>query len=174
MEERRLGPVVGLGTWRTFGGDVPLARRVVDAALALGCRSVDSSPMYGAAERSLAAALAERREQAAVLTKIWTSSASEARAQLAAQLGWFGRIELEQVHNLVAWEDHLPMLEALVEVGRIDRLGVTHYSPSAFGELARALRTGRFHAVQRPYNPRERACERELFRSRPSSASRWS
>ena len=53
MEERRLGPVVGLGTWRTFGGDAALARRVVDAALAAGCRSVDSSPMYGAAEASL-------------------------------------------------------------------------------------------------------------------------
>ena len=163
MEERRLGPVVGLGTWRSFGGDVPLARRIVDAALAAGCRSVDTSPMYGAAERSLAAALNGRREQATVLTKIWTSSASEARAQLAAQLGWFGRIELEQVHNLVAWEGHLPWLEEEVEAGRIERLGVTHYSPSAFGELARALRTGRFDAVQLPYNPRERTCERELL-----------
>jgi len=31
MEERRLGPVVGLGTWRTFGGNVELARDVVAA-----------------------------------------------------------------------------------------------------------------------------------------------
>ena len=29
MEERRLGPVIGLGTWRTFGGDASLARDVV-------------------------------------------------------------------------------------------------------------------------------------------------
>ena len=29
MEERRLGPVVGLGTWNTFGGDSRLAERVV-------------------------------------------------------------------------------------------------------------------------------------------------
>ena len=43
------------------------------------------------------------------------------------------------------------------------RLGVTHYSPSAFGELARALRTGRFATVQLPYNPAERECERELL-----------
>jgi diketogulonate reductase-like aldo/keto reductase len=163
MEERRLGPIVGLGTWKTFGGDVPLARQVVDAALAAGCRSVDTSPMYGAAERSLAAVLDGRRKHATVLTKIWTSSATEARAQLSAQLGWFGRIELEQVHNLVAWEEHLPWLEEEIEAGRIDRLGVTHYSPSAFGELARALRTGRFQTVQLPYNPRERACERDLL-----------
>ena len=33
----------------------------------------------------------------------------------------------------------------------------------AFDELARALRTGRFDALQLPYNPRERECERELL-----------
>jgi diketogulonate reductase-like aldo/keto reductase len=60
MEERRLGPVVGLGTWNTFDGDVRLAREVVTAALDAGSRVFDCSPMYGAAEASLAAALAER------------------------------------------------------------------------------------------------------------------
>lgn len=163
MEERRLGPVVGLGTWNTFGGDAALARRVVDAALAAGCRSVDTSPMYGAAERSLAGALDGRRARAAVLTKIWTRSPAEGRAQLAAQLEWFGRIELEQVHNLVAWRAHLPWLEREVDAGRVGRLGVTHYAPSAFDELALALRTRRFHAVQLPYNPWDRGCERELL-----------
>ena len=163
MEERRLGPLVGLGTWHTFGGDVGLARGVVDAAFAGGCRSFDTSPMYGAAERSLAAALENRSDQAHVLTKIWTSSPTEARAQLAAQLALFGRVDLEQVHNLVAWERHLPWLERQVAAGSIGRLGVTHYSRTAFEELARALRTRRFQAVQLPYNPRERACERELL-----------
>ena len=32
MEERRLGPVVGLGTWNTFGADAGLAQAVVNAA----------------------------------------------------------------------------------------------------------------------------------------------
>ena len=61
MEERRLGPVVGLGTWNTFKGDERLAREVVGAALDAGCRCFDSSPMYGppstrSARRSTAAA----------------------------------------------------------------------------------------------------------------------
>ncbi|HEX4930874.1 MAG TPA: aldo/keto reductase, partial [Gaiellaceae bacterium] len=38
-----------------------------------------------------------------------------------------------------------------------------HYSPSAFGELERALRTGRFQTLQVPLNPRERTCERVLL-----------
>jgi aryl-alcohol dehydrogenase-like predicted oxidoreductase len=163
MEERRLGPVVGLGTWRTFGGDEALARRVVDAAFGAGVRCFDSSPMYGGAERSLAAALEGRRDEATVLTKIWAGSAQEAREQLQDQLAWFGRVEVEQVHNLVAWEEHLPWLEGEREAGRIGRLGVTHYSSGSFDGLARALRTGRFETLQVPLNPLERECERELL-----------
>ena len=63
MESRRLGPVVGLGTWNTFEDDERAARAVVAAALDAGTRLFDSSPMYGGAERSLAAALGGRRDE---------------------------------------------------------------------------------------------------------------
>ena len=162
MEQRRLGPVVGLGTWNTFRDDARLARRVVEAAFAAGVRCVDTSPMYGS-EGALGAALDARRGEASVLTKIWTPSPDEARRQLADQLAWFGHVEVEQVHNLVAWEQHLPWLEAERGAGRIGRLGVTHYSPSAFDELADALRTRRFQTLQIPLNPLERRAERELL-----------
>jgi diketogulonate reductase-like aldo/keto reductase len=163
MEQRRLGPVVGLGTWNTFGGDRRLAREVVGAAFDAGCRVVDSSPMYGAAQASLSDVIAGRRDEAVVATKIWASSVTEGRQQYADQLRWFGRVDVEQIHNLVAWEEHLPWLEEERAAGRIGRIGVTHYAASALDELARALRTGRFQAVQVPYNPLERACEREVL-----------
>jgi len=164
MEERRLGPFVGLGTWNTFREDLDTAQAVVDAAFEAGGRLFDTSPMYGEAEQTLAAALGSRRDDAIVATKIWTPDPGEARSQYARQLEWFGgRIDLEQIHNLVAWEEYLPWLEAEREDGRIGRVGVTHYASSAFPELARALRTGRFDAVQLPYNPQERDCERELL-----------
>jgi diketogulonate reductase-like aldo/keto reductase len=163
MEKRRLGPVVGLGTWRTFDGDAELAREVVGSALAAGCRVVDTSPMYGGAEGSLGAALEGRRAQADVATKIWADSVEKGREQYGRQLDWYGTVELQQVHNLVSWERHLEWLEAEREAGRVGRLGVTHYDPSEFGELGRALRTGRFDAVQLPYNPVERDCEQELL-----------
>lgn len=164
MEERALGPVVGLGTWSTFGGDAALARKVVGAALDAGCRLVDTSPMYGAAERTLGEALAGRREEAFVATKVWALSVEEGRAQLARQLAWFGgRVDLEQVHNLVAWREHERWLRAEVEAGRVGRLGVTHYDPAAFGELEEALRSGRFATVQLPLSPWERESERRLL-----------
>ena len=162
MEERRLGPVVGLGTWNTFRDDAALAGAIVTEALDAGSRCFDTSPMYGS-EQALGAALKARRADATVLTKIWTPSPEEARGQLAHQLAWFGHVEVEQIHNLVAWDHHLAWLEAEREAGRIGKLGVTHYSTSAFGELARALRTGRFQTLQIPLNPRERAAERKLL-----------
>ena len=163
MDERGLGPAVGLGTWNTFKGDVALARDVVSAAFETGTRVFDTSPMYGEAERALGEALRERRAEAVVATKIWTSSPEEAHAQFADQLEWFGRVEIEQVHNLVAWEQHLPWLERERDAGRVGRVGVTHYDTRAFVELARALRTRRFDVVQLPYNARDRECERELL-----------
>jgi aryl-alcohol dehydrogenase-like predicted oxidoreductase len=173
MRERAFGdtgielPVVGLGTWQVF--DLPpeeeaVAGRVVDAMLGAGARVLDSSPMYGRAEGVLGRALAGRREAAFVATKIWTRSANEARRQLATQLGLYGgRVELEQIHNLVSWRAHLPWLEAERDAGRVGLLGATHYAASAFGELEEVMRTGRIEAIQIPYNPRERECERRIL-----------
>jgi aryl-alcohol dehydrogenase-like predicted oxidoreductase len=156
MEVRRLGPVVGLGTWNTFGGDSALAREVVDAALDAGVRVFDSSPMYRGAEASLGAVLAGR---GTVATKIWAPSVEEGREQYARQREWFGRVDIEQIHNLVSWRRHVEWLRE----EHPGLLGVTHYSPSAFGELAEALRTELFDVVQLPYNPHERDVERELL-----------
>jgi diketogulonate reductase-like aldo/keto reductase len=163
VEERRLGPVVGLGTWNTFDGDARLAREDVAAALGARSRVIDTSPMYGGAERALAAALDGRRDEAVVATKIWAGSVEEGRAQFAAQVRWYGRVEIEQIHNLAAWREQLPWLERERDAGRVRRLGVTHYQAGAFGELTGALETGRFQTVQLPYNPHQRECERRLL-----------
>ena len=173
METRRLGsagpelPVVGLGTWRVFDlppERQPVADRVVEAAFDAGVRVVDSSPMYGRSEAVLATALGERREGAFVATKVWTSDVEEGRRHYRQQLDWFGgRIDLLQVHNLVAWRDHLDWLEPEREAGRVGRIGVTHYASSAFEELERAMRSGRIDAIQVPLNPREHAAEDRIL-----------
>jgi diketogulonate reductase-like aldo/keto reductase len=163
MERRRLGPVVGLGTYGTFDRDEALAAEIVDGALAAGVTVFDSSPMYGGAESSLGAALSGRRPDTVVATKIWTDDVDEGRRQYEAQRSFFGRVEVEQVHNLVLWREHLAWLEVERDAGRVDSIGVTHYDPAAFVELEQALRTGRFDTVQIPLNPLERECESRIL-----------
>ena len=174
MERRALGasgldvPVIGMGTWKTFdvtGAPAEAhARAVVESALRLGVDFFDSSPMYGEAERVLGAALQGARARALVATKIWTSSADEGREQAAAARRFYGnRIDLYQVHNLVAWRQQLALLEELKAEGVVRAIGATHYQATAFGELEQVMKTGRITAIQIPYNPRQRDVEARIL-----------
>ena len=174
MERRPLGnsgldvPVIGMGTWKTFDVVTPAdqanRRAVVAAALASGSDFFDSSPMYGAAERVLGAALAGRREHVLVATKVWTADDAEAEAQIARALSYFGGwVDVYQVHNLVAWQKRLDRLERLRDEGQVHVVGITHYAHSAFPELMSVMRTGRVVSIQIPYNALDRVVEEEVL-----------
>jgi diketogulonate reductase-like aldo/keto reductase len=156
-------PVVGMGTWQTL--DVPEGRDdIVQAALDAGSTFLDSSPMYGAAERTLAQGLGDRRDEAFVATKLWTPDDAEAARQAERAIGWYrGRVDLYQVHNLVGTPRRLDLLERLRDEGKVGQMGATHYSASAFDELERVMRGGRISAIQIPYNPRQREVEKRIL-----------
>jgi aryl-alcohol dehydrogenase-like predicted oxidoreductase len=185
VEGRKLGrsgvevPVIGLGTWRRFEAAAAAGRHreLLESALAAGVRLVDTSPMYGGAERLLAEALngnddlddigsrgGGRRGEVVVADKVWTPSPQEGVAQLARAVAWYGgRVDLMQIHNLVAWSAHLPMLQAAQADGRVGLVGATHHSPGAFGELAELMSSGRINTVQVPYNPQQRDVEHTIL-----------
>jgi aryl-alcohol dehydrogenase-like predicted oxidoreductase len=174
LERRDLGtsgvevPVVGLGTWQVLdvrGREEESRHEVVRAALEEGANLFDSSPMYGEAERVLGDALRKfGRDRAIVATKVWTSNDREAERQIERSLGYFGgRVELYQVHNLVAVERRLNTLHRLKDEGIVRTVGATHYSRAAFGNLASVMRSGRVDFVQVPYNAAETAATQELL-----------
>ena len=173
LERRRFGntgievPAVGMGTWQTFdvrGGQADARRAVVDAACERGATFFDSSPMYGEAERVLGKTLEGRRERAMVATKVWASDDQEAARQVAAALRHFGGcVEVYQVHNLRAVDARLAQLARLKEQGGTRVIGLTHYSPHAFGELGRLMNDPRVGSIQVPYNPIEREVEAAIL-----------
>jgi aryl-alcohol dehydrogenase-like predicted oxidoreductase len=183
MELRQLGdagpavPVVGAGSWRVFdvSEDTESPNQVVAEVLAAGGKLFDCSPMYGRAETVLSRALGRRRGEAIIASKIWARQPSEGRSQLERQLALFaGHVELQQIHNLVAWREHLSWLEEAREVGTVGLIGATHFgSPSthhstyadapSFSELEEVMRSGRVQVIQIPLNPLERECERRVL-----------
>ncbi|HXZ91653.1 MAG TPA: aldo/keto reductase [Burkholderiales bacterium] len=165
-------PVVGLGTWQTFdvGGDAraraPLGE-VLAALAAAGGKLVDSSPMYGTSEEvvgDLVAALG-LRARLFLATKVWTSGRAEGIAQMEQSLRRLRveRLDLMQIHNLVDVATHTRTLEDWKAAGRVRYVGVTHYTSSAYREVERVLKAGRYDFLQINYSLDEpEAAERLL------------
>jgi aryl-alcohol dehydrogenase-like predicted oxidoreductase len=173
MERRVLGrsgievPVIGLGTSKVFNprtdaGDVR-CEAVVDVAVADPPGLLDTSPMYGEAERVLSRALAERRDHAVLATKVWARTRAVGEQQIASALERFDYVDLYLVHNLLAMDDHLPRLRDLRARGQVRALGASHYLPSAYPELLARMRRREVDVVEVPYSPRERTVEREVL-----------
>lgn len=174
MEWRDLGsselrvPVIGMGTWRTFdvhGKEANAARaRLVRRALDLSVTFFDTSPMYGTAERVLAASLAGRRNAALVATKVWSEEPREGFRQIDRALSYFDdRVELYQVHNLVNWQTYLPALLRMKARGEIGAVGITHYSKWRLRSIADLMRSEPIDAIQVPYHPLRREVEAEIL-----------
>jgi aryl-alcohol dehydrogenase-like predicted oxidoreductase len=165
-------PVVGLGTWQTFDlrdGDAARAQllEVLRRFFTAGGRVIDSSPMYGRAESvvgDLVAALGSPGPPF-LATKVWTSGKQSGIDQMERSLARMRvpRLDLMQVHNLLDWRTHLPVLREWKAAGRIRYLGITHYARGAFAELEQVMRTEEVDFVQLPYNVGDRHAEARLL-----------
>jgi diketogulonate reductase-like aldo/keto reductase len=165
-------PVIGLGTWQTFDvAEQKSAREPLKQVLRdfgrLGGSVIDSSPMYGRSESvvgDLATELAIQK-QLFLATKVWTrgrdagiQQMEESFRRLRAQ-----RIDLMQVHNLVDWRTHVATLRRWKDQNRVRYIGVTHYTASAYEELAGVMETQNLDFVQLNYSIAERDAERRLL-----------
>lgn len=164
-------PVVGLGTWLSFdiasGDPEALARRreVLQAFVDGGGRLVDSSPMYGRSEATLGELLRELPAAATVYcaTKVWTPLGDYGPVQMRRSLALWGRPrgDLMQVHNLLAWQAHLPTLRRWRAEGRVRHLGITTSHGRQHDEVAELLRREGhdLDVLQITYNPADRRAE---------------
>jgi len=164
-------PAVGLGTWLTFDiGDAAAerARRglVIDALLAGGGGMIDSSPMYGRAERVVGDLLATRGHAGRVFsaTKVWTPFERQGPEQAAESLRlWrLPRLDLLYVHNLLQWSAHLKTLRALKERGQVRYIGVTTSHGRRHDEMLDVMRREPLDFIQITYSPADTSAERVI------------
>ena len=161
-----------MGTWQTFdvGGDAAVRQRLA-AVLARfverGGSLIDSSPMYGRAERVVGDLVAEAdlRPRLFVATKVWTTGKATGVAQMEES---FARLrvktmDLMQVHNLVDVQTHLDTLEQWKASGRVRYFGITHYTASSHDAVAQVLASRAMDFLQINYSALERDAERTLL-----------
>jgi aryl-alcohol dehydrogenase-like predicted oxidoreductase len=164
-------PVIGLGTSGPFEvGDSAAERAPLQEVLAeffaSGGRLIDTSPMYSTAERVLGELLTPDMHQRAFLaTKVWTRGEASGVTQMthSEQLMKSNRLDLIQVHNLLDLDTQLKTLYAWKAAQRVRYVGITHYTVSAYADLARVLARAQLDFVQFNYSPVTRVAEQRLL-----------
>jgi diketogulonate reductase-like aldo/keto reductase len=165
-------PVVGLGTWITFnvGGDAALrdeCAAVMAAFFAAGGRMIDSSPMYGSSQPVIGYGLQKLGQPSALFSaeKVWTSSAAAGPPQIEQSRRFWGvpKFDLLQVHNLLAWKEHLKTLFAMKAAGAVRYVGITTSEGRRHDLLEQIMRNEPIDFVQFSYNVVDREAEARLL-----------
>lgn len=162
-------PVIGLGTYRAFNATLyPKKMKELKDVLTLfleaGGTLIDSSPMYGKAESVTGDILANinTNHKAFLATKVWTDGKQNGINEMNESLRKMRctQLNLMQVHNLVDCDTHLSTLREWQTAGKIQYIGITHYTENAFDELGRYLKKyPEINFCQFPYSIARRDAE---------------
>ena len=165
-------PVIGMGSHQTFdveGNEEQLENltQVLKTFFANGGALIDSSPMYGNAEKILGDVLARvpDKQHLFAATKVWTDGKQEGIEQMqrSMQRMRVKRMDLMQIHNLRDWKTHLATLRDWKAQGKIRYIGITTSHGRDHEELISILKKEAFDFVQFSYNLLNREVERYLL-----------
>jgi aryl-alcohol dehydrogenase-like predicted oxidoreductase len=134
---------------------------------ARGGRLVDTSPMYGAAERVIGDLSQQARvnRELFIATKVWTSGKDAGTDQMRHSMELLKRekTDLMQVHNLLDIDTHISTFREWKASGRLRYIGASHYVESAHDELERAMRQYKLDFIQVNFSVLERGAEERLL-----------
>ncbi len=165
-------PVIGVGSWLTFDvsagtGALGRLQPVLQAFFDQGGRLIDSSPMYGTAERVIGELLPrlKGRENLFAASKVWIYGQALGRRQMEASRKLWGvpRFDLMQIHNMLDWEGHLGVLREMKREGRIRYIGITTSHGRRHDELLQAMKKADFDFVQFTYGLHDREPDKQLL-----------
>ena len=161
--------VIGQGTWYIDRGDRKSAVAALRRGIDLGMTHIDTAEMYGDAELVIADAIAGRRDDLFLVSKVLPSNASR-RGTIVACERSLARLKTDRLDcYLLHWRGAYPLeetvaaLEQLVSAGKIRSWGVSNFDADDLDELLGVAGEGRIACNQVLYHLKERAIEHAVI-----------
>ena len=161
--------VIGQGTWYIDRGDRKSAVAALRRGIELGMTHIDTAEMYGDAELVVAEAIAGRRDEVFLVSKVLPSNASR-RGTIAACERSLKRLKTDRLDcYLLHWRGSHPLDGNGRGVRRTDggrknpRWGVSNFDTDDLNELLAVAGKGRIACNQVLYHLQERAIEHAVI-----------
>ena len=177
VRRRRFGPlqrevsVIGQGTWYIDRDDRASAIAALRRGLDLGMNHIDTAEMYGAgaAELMVGEAIAGRRDEVFLVTKVLPEHASEQGTRIACERS-LQRLKTDRLDCfLLHWrgphplEDTFAAFEGLRDEGKILSYGVSNFDVPDLEDAVEIAGEGTIACNQVLYHLQERAIEHTVL-----------
>jgi diketogulonate reductase-like aldo/keto reductase len=175
MEQRPLGSterevaVLGQGTWQIDSRERRIAVTALRRGLDLGMTHIDTAEMYGHAEEIVGEAIAGRRDEVFLVSKVLPQNASRTKTITACDKS-LARLKTDRLDcYLLHWRGSYPLeqtieaFEHLRREGKILSWGVSNFDVSDLEEVRSIAGDGRLACNQVLYHLGERAIEHRVL-----------
>jgi diketogulonate reductase-like aldo/keto reductase len=175
MRSRQFGssksevPVIGQGTWYIDRGNRKDAVAALRRGIDLGMTHIDTAEMYGDAELVVAEAVAGRRDEVFLVSKVLPSNASR-RGTITACERSLQRLKTDRLDcYLLHWRGSYPLdetvaaFEELARAGKIRSWGVSNFDTDDLNEMLAVAGKGKIACNQVLYHLMERAIEHAVI-----------
>ena len=162
-------PVIGQGTWYIDRGNRKSAVAALRRGIDLGMTHIDTAEMYDDAELVVADAVAGRRDEIFLVSKVLPSNASR-RGTITACERSLARLKTDRLDcYLLHWRGSYPLAETvaafeqLVSAGKIRAWGVSNFDTDDLNEMLAVAGKGKIACNQVLYHSQERAIEHAVI-----------
>jgi diketogulonate reductase-like aldo/keto reductase len=177
MQQRLFGPterqvaVIGMGTWYFEQADRRTAFASLQRGLDLGMNHIDTAEMYGSgvAEEVIGKAIAGRRNEVFVVSKVLPHNASRTGTRIACERS-LARLRTDRLDcYLLHWRGPHPLAETIAafeelrEEGKILSWGVSNFDVDDLDEVLAITGEGRLTCNQVLYHLLERSIESSVI-----------
>ncbi|HEY7844537.1 MAG TPA: aldo/keto reductase [Bradyrhizobium sp.] len=161
--------VIGQGTWYLDRGDRKEAVAALQRGIERGMTHIDTAEMYGDAELVIADAIAGKRDEVFLVSKVLPSNASR-RGTITACERSLKRLKTDRLDcYLLHWRGSYPLSETvaafdeLKRAGKIKSWGVSNFDADDLDEILEASGEGQIACNQVLYHLKERAIEHAVI-----------